>query len=219
LTTGGASADEGDFDGSATGLADSDENGDVNSAAATELKSSMDEVEDSIDYVKRMITQQMDLISKHKADEVDGDVMKKREDEAAEKKKSEEAQKSEEAHKKEIADRQNMGKRRQEIDNCLSMIRGGTDKLYFSLKKLFAKTPTDSVCAVLKAFEFPNFARHGFHESFYKGEQPNMNGSNALYFKAAKSHIWACMCEFSSTAVAAQAVQVAVDDAQDVVQA
>lgn len=218
LPTGMESADDLEADSSATGLGDTTDDGRANSAAAQELKSSMSEVEGSIDYVKRMIAQQMEVISKHKASGVDDEVEQKRSEEAAEKRGAEQARKKEEAQKKAERERQHQSRRRQEIDRCLNMIRGGADRLYFSLKKLLAATPLDSVCTVFKSFDFPNLARHGFHEGFYKGEQPNYNGNDALFFKAAKSHLFECMCEYSSSSVAAQAVQGAVKEAKGNVQ-
>eukprot|EP01026_Neomeris_dumetosa_P016511 TRINITY_DN162697_c0_g1_i1.p3 TRINITY_DN162697_c0_g1~~TRINITY_DN162697_c0_g1_i1.p3 ORF type:complete len:116 (+),score=29.03 TRINITY_DN162697_c0_g1_i1:119-466(+) len=112
----------------------------------------MGEVESSIDYVKRMIAEQMDLISKHRASAVDESEEHDAAVEEGKKKAQEEARKQEEKEKKEEAVRLHEAKRREEIDRCLAMIRGGADKLYFDLKKLFAATPVDTVCTVFKAY-------------------------------------------------------------------
>lgn len=89
-------------------------------------------------------------------------------------------------------------KRRIEVNRCLGMIRGGKDEVYFKLQALFAKTPTEFLCPVLKAFEFPHLAKAGYNEGIYKkyalGKPVAEDGTEILFFKAAKHKIFRCMC-------------------------
>lgn len=95
--------------------------------------------------------------------------------------------------------------KRVEIDRCLSMIRGGADRVYFELSRLIASAPTEQRCAVLKAFSFPDLKKHGFGESFalkYKLiNAPATDGSEVLFFTAVKPALMRCMCESKPQAV------------------
>ena len=110
-------------------------------------------------------------------------------------------------------------RRRIEVNRCVSIIKGGRDAVYMELMNLFAQTPTEEICPVFKAFDFPDLKKHGFHESFFfkyanhglPGEAPATDGSEILFFRAAKASIWRCMCEEKSQPLAkAFKVRVAV---------
>ena len=89
--------------------------------------------------------------------------------------------------------------KRIEIDRCLSMIRGGADKVYFELMTLLANEPAERRCAIMKEFQFPDLKKEGFSESFalrYRvGPAPANDGSEVLFFAAAKTALMKCMCE------------------------
>lgn len=181
---------------------DAESDGKPNKAAAVELKTSMDEVEESIDYVKKMIQDQIDLIARHRSKMVDHTVKSVQEVEVS---KQEVQRKA-----REQAVRNHEAERRRQIAQCLGLIRGGADRLYFRIKSLLAQTPVDSVCHVFKAFDFPNLARHGFDQHFYRGSHPGSEGAEALFFKAAKTELFACMCEVSSASVSVHSVRTTV---------
>jgi hypothetical protein len=90
-------------------------------------------------------------------------------------------------------------KRRQlQIVSCLQMIKGGANRLYWSLRKMFAELPDEKVCPVFKGMKFPSMSKHGHTERFYKkyklGESPVNDGTEVLYFDAVKLNLWRCMC-------------------------
>lgn len=103
------------------------------------------------------------------------------------------------------------------VRDCLKLIMGsGQNALYWELRKLFAKTPIEAQCSVLKGFEFPKLQRHGWNEpivhSSAPGERgpvikpkpayeslaippPPKDGSTVVDFSAAKMGLFRCMCE------------------------
>ena len=103
------------------------------------------------------------------------------------------------------------------VRNCLKMIMGsGQNTLYWELRKLFAKTPIEAQCSVLKAFDFPRLQRQGWDNPMVRasvpGERgpaikplkayealamspPPQDGSMVVDFSAAKTGLFRCMCE------------------------
>ena len=89
-------------------------------------------------------------------------------------------------------------KRRKEINKCLMLIHGGSAKLYWSLRKKFAKIPSGQVCIAFKAMAFPHIPMVGFTENLYKKYihwSPPTDGSTVRYFDAVKTNVFRCMCE------------------------
>lgn len=103
------------------------------------------------------------------------------------------------------------------VRNCLKLIMGsGQNTLYWELRKLFAKTPIEAQCSVLKGFDFPNLQRQGWDNPMVRasvpGERgpvikpikayealamppPPQDGSTVVDFSAAKTGLFRCMCE------------------------
>ena len=51
------------------------------------------------------------------------------------------------------------------VRSCLKTMMGsGQNVLYWELRKLFASTPIEAQCSVLKAFQFPILQRYGWNE-------------------------------------------------------
>ena len=89
-------------------------------------------------------------------------------------------------------------KRRKQVNKCLDIIHGGADKLYWQLRKQFARVPAGAVCLTLKKIKFPHIPIVGFKEDLFRkhiGWQPPNDGSTIVYYDAVKTHIFRCMCE------------------------
>jgi hypothetical protein len=89
-------------------------------------------------------------------------------------------------------------KRRKQINKCLDIIHGGADKLYWDLRKRFARIPAGSVCLALKKTKFPHIPIVGFKEDLFRkyvGWEPPSDGSTIIYYDAVKTHLFRCMCE------------------------
>lgn len=90
-------------------------------------------------------------------------------------------------------------KRRLQVNKCLNMIKGGANRLYWSLRKMFGEVGQEKICPILKAFKFPTMAKHGYTESFFKryklGAVPDVDGTQIVFFDAVKINLWRCMCE------------------------
>ena len=90
-------------------------------------------------------------------------------------------------------------KRRLQVNKCLNMIKGGANRLYWSLRKMFSEVGQEKICPVLKGFNFPKMAKHGYTESFFKkynlGTRPEEDGTSIVFFDAVKINLWRCMCE------------------------
>lgn len=89
-------------------------------------------------------------------------------------------------------------RRQLQIVSCLQIIKGGANRLYWSLRKMFAELPDEKVCPVFKGMKFPSMSKHGHTERFYKkyklGETPVNDGTEVLFFDAVKLKLWRCMC-------------------------
>ena len=92
-------------------------------------------------------------------------------------------------------------KRRLQVNKCLNMIKGGANRLYWSLRKMFAEVGQEKICPILKGFNFPKMAKHGYTERFFKkynlGKRPDEDGTSIVFFDAVKINLWRCMCEES----------------------
>ena len=91
-------------------------------------------------------------------------------------------------------------KRRKQVNKCLDIIHGGADKLYWQLRKQFARVPAGAVCLTLKKIKFPHIPIVGFKEDLFRkyiGWQPPNDGSTIVYYDAVKTHLFRCMCEES----------------------
>eukprot|EP00944_MAST-04C_sp_MAST-4C-sp1_P001565 g1565.t1 len=89
-------------------------------------------------------------------------------------------------------------KRRLQVNKCLNMIKGGANRLYWSLRKMFAEVGQEKICPLLKGFNFPKMAKHGYTERFFKkynlGQRPDEDGTSVVFFDAVKINLWRCMC-------------------------
>lgn len=89
-------------------------------------------------------------------------------------------------------------RRQLQIVSCLQIIKGGANRLYWSLRKMFAELPDEKVCPVFKGMKFPSMSKHGHTERFYKkyklGQSPVNDGTEVLFFDAVKLKLWRCMC-------------------------
>ena len=105
------------------------------------------------------------------------------------------------------------------VRDCLKEIMGsGQNVLYWELRKLFAKTPLEAQCSVLKAFNFPILNMYGWKEKIVNSQsldnptngedqrpvsyrqlhvdQPPTDGSVVTEFGAGvKMSLFRCMCE------------------------
>lgn len=161
----------------------------------TEIAENMKQIEDQ----KAKVYEEMGKASKSIKDaEVKMDVMKK---EAVEKVRQTRERKKVNADKMKAYLESNAiaAQRRQlQIISCLQIIKGGANRLYWSLRKMFAELPDEKVCPVFKGMKFPSMSKHGHTERFYKkyklGESPVNDGTEVLFFDAVKLKLWRCMC-------------------------
>ena len=62
------------------------------------------------------------------------------------------------------------------VRDCLKQIMGsGQNVLYWELRKLFAQTPMEAQCSVLKAFQFPTLKWHGYDDKIVQKTTANEN--------------------------------------------
>ena len=67
------------------------------------------------------------------------------------------------------------------VRDCLKQIMGsGQNVLYWELRKMFASTPMEAQCSVLKAFKFPTLKWHGYNDKIVKKTRDNdpLNGGD-----------------------------------------
>lgn len=65
------------------------------------------------------------------------------------------------------------------VRSCLKTMMGsGQNVLYWELRKLFAKTPIEAQCSVLKAYQFPTLQMHGWKEKFVMKKTTPTNGED-----------------------------------------
>lgn len=86
---------------------------------------------------------------------------------------------------------------RKHADECLKVIKGGTNEVYFELKRALWSVPTTKMCEVLKAQEIPKLSMHGFanrDETRAHLPVPDQSGGIDLFLDAYKSKIFNCMC-------------------------
>eukprot|EP00943_MAST-04B_sp_MAST-4B-sp1_P000216 g216.t1 len=91
-----------------------------------------------------------------------------------------------------------IAKARLRINNCLSQIKGGANKVYWKLRNLFARVEPEKACPLLKNYEFPSLPRNGYTERIYKqygiGPEQNMDGTEVTSFDAIKVPLFKCIC-------------------------
>ncbi len=91
-----------------------------------------------------------------------------------------------------------IAKARLRINNCLSQIKGGANKVYWKLRNLFARVEPEKACPLLKNYEFPSLPRNGYSERIYKaygiGPEQTMDGTEVTSFDAIKVPLFKCIC-------------------------
>merc|ERR1719375_2892330 len=110
--------------------------------------------------------------------------------EMAKRKALREGNNAEQKHKLAEAAMLKISKARLKINNCLSQIKGGANKVYWKLRNLFARVEPNKACPLLKNYEFPSLPRHGYTERIFKlygiGKAPSMDGTEVTSFDAIK---------------------------------
>jgi len=160
-----------------------------------EITKKMAEVEKAKDMISSQLREVHDSISKEEQKIEKQHELKK---EMEKRKRLRAGNAAEEKHKLAEAAMLKISKARLRINNCLSQIKGGANKVYWKLRNLFARAEPERACTLLKNYEFPSLPRNGYTERIYKsygiGPEQNMDGTEVTSFDAIKLPLFKCIC-------------------------
>lgn len=160
-----------------------------------EITKRMNEVEKAKDQIGSQLSEVKESINREEL-KIQKQVELKKE--MVKRAREKETNKAEEKKKLADAATQKIVRFRLKINNCLSTIKGGANKIYWKLRNLFSRAEPEMACTLLKHYEFPTLTKHGFKERIFKkygiGERPSEDGDTVLSFDAIKLPLFNCMC-------------------------
>ena len=130
-----------------------------------EITKKMAEVEKAKDMISSQLREVHDSISKEEQKIEKQHELKK---EMEKRKRLRDGNAAEQKHKLAEAAMLKISKARLRINNCLSQIKGGANKVYWKLRNLFARAEPERACTLLKNYEFPSLPRNGYTERIHK---------------------------------------------------
>merc|ERR1711988_747046 len=79
---------------------------------------------------------------------------------------------------------------------CLKVLRGGANDLYYTILRTLSNIPASKVCMVFKNMDFPKYPMHGFTQQMeHFSIEADESGAVDMHMDASKRGIFQCMCE------------------------
>ena len=88
--------------------------------------------------------------------------------------------------------------RRKEVNACLKMIYGGSNKFYWHMREVLSRVQPQKACSIVKNTDLPKLSLDGFTEKIYEAnrfEPPETDGTTIRFFDTVKAPLFRCMCE------------------------
>ncbi len=89
-------------------------------------------------------------------------------------------------------------RRREQVNTCLRMIYGGSNKFYWHIRGILARVQPQKACSIVKNTDLPKLSLEGFTEKVFRDygiAPPTADGSTIRFFDTVKVPLFRCMCE------------------------
>jgi hypothetical protein len=89
-------------------------------------------------------------------------------------------------------------RRREQVNACLRMIYGGSNKFYWHIRGVLARVQPQKACSIVKNTDLPKLSLEGFTEKVFRDygiAPPTSDGSTIRFFDTVKVPLFRCMCE------------------------